>query len=91
MLPAYNNIATGACVPHVAVLVLTMTFTSTVNSSSIFKDGRLKPGIYKIQNIHNDTFVDIEVGSRQMHCRPARDLGEGRGIVRRNPLTAAHV
>ena len=58
-----------------------MTFTSTGDSLSIFEGGRLKPGIYKIQNIHNDSYVDIEVGTREVRCRPARDLGEGRGLV----------
>jgi len=46
---------------------------------SIFEDGELKPGIYKIQNIYTDTFLDIHVHSREACCRPLKDLGEGRG------------
>ena len=58
-----------------------MTPTSTSDSLSIFRDGKLKPGIYKIQNIYSEAYVDIEVHSREMRCRPANDLGEGRGLV----------
>ena len=60
-----------------------MTMNSTNDSSSIFKDGQLKPGIYKIQNIQSETYLDIEVHSREMCCRPAKDLGEGRGLISR--------
>ena len=58
-----------------------MTPNSTGESLSIFKDGKLKPGIYKIQNIQTENYVDIEVHSRELCCRPAKDLGEGRGLV----------
>ena len=50
-------------------------------TSSIFKDGKLKPGIYKIQNIHTEAFLDIEVSTRDVCCRSAAALGEGRGLV----------
>ena len=80
-------ISRPARVPRVVVLALAMTMTS----SSIFENERLKPGIYKLQNIHNDAYLDIEVGTRRMRCRPARDLGEGRGLVCRHSLSAAHV
>ena len=76
-----------ACVPRVVALVLTMTMTSL----SIFENERLKPGIYKLQNIHNDAYLDIDVGTRQMRCRPARDLGEGRGLVRRHSLSVVRI
>jgi len=58
-----------------------MTFTSTADSSSIFKDGKLKPGIYKIQNLYSETFLDYEAHSKEMFSRPANELGEGRGLV----------
>jgi hypothetical protein len=71
-------------VPHTAIPVpTTMTFRSISDPSSIFEDGRLKGGIYKIQNIQTENFLDIEVHTRKICCRPARDLGEGRGFVRR--------
>jgi len=57
-----------------------MTVNSTSDSASIFKDGKLKSGIYKIQNIYAETFLDIEVHSREVCCRPANNLGEGRGL-----------
>ena len=53
--------------------------------NSIFKDGKLKSGIYKIQNIQFETYVDIEVHTREICCCPANDLGEGRGLVCRYP------
>ena len=68
-----------------------MTLTSTDNSLSVFKEGKLKPGTYKIQNIFSETYLDFEVHSREICCRPATDLGEGKGIVRRYPLSVVHV
>ncbi|KAF9642076.1 hypothetical protein BDM02DRAFT_2708108 [Thelephora ganbajun] len=50
------------------------------SNSPIFKDGKPKPGIYEIQNIYTETYLDIEVHSRGVHCRPAKDLREGRGL-----------
>ena len=64
---------------------------STSDSSSIFEGGKLKPGIYKIKNIYTETFVDIEVHSREICCRPAKDLGEGRGLVRWHLPSVVHV
>ena len=66
-----------------------MTPNSTNDCSSIFEGGKLKPGIYKIQNIEAESFLDIHVHSKG--CRPAKDLGEGRGLVSRYPSSALHV
>ena len=77
--------------PHACLIVFStlsvslpqvMTEKTTGASSSIFEDGKLKPGIYKIQNIETENYLDIEVHTRKVCCRPARDLGEGRGLVR---------
>jgi hypothetical protein len=67
-----------------------MTFSSTSESSSILKDGKLKPGIYKIQNINTETYLDVEVHKREVCCRPSKDLGEGRGLVSRYSSSFAH-
>ena len=72
------------------VSIMTLTAASD-NTLSIFKDGKLTPGIYKIQNIETENYVDIEVHSRQLCCRPARDLGEGRGLVSRYPSFVVRV
>jgi hypothetical protein len=78
--------------PRVAALAPpTMGFNSTSSSSSILKDGELKPGIYKIQNIYTETFLDIHVHSREVCCRPVKDLGEGRGLVSRCLSSMLHV
>ena len=68
-----------------------MTLTSTGHSLSISEDGKLKPGIYKIQNIQTETYVDIEVHLREVCCRPTKDLGEGRGLVSYYPSFVVHV
>ena len=60
-----------------------MTFTSTGDSSSIFKDGKLKPGIYRVQSLFNEAFIDVQEHSRELYCRSFQDLGEERGLVRR--------
>ena len=49
---------------------------------TIFRDGRLKPGIYKIKSILTETYVDIEIHSRTLCGRPAENLGAGSGLVR---------
>ena len=59
-----------------------MTLNSTDGSPSILQDGKLKPGIYKIWNILTEVYVDIEVHSRSVCCRPAQNLEEGNGLVR---------
>ena len=53
----------------------------TGNSLSIFQDGKLKPGIYKIQNLSTQNFLDIKEDTRDVFCLPATLLGEGRGLV----------
>jgi len=67
---------------RVVVLVLTMTPNLHTGSPPIFEDGRLKPGIYKIQNLYSRTYLDIQEHSRQMCCRPAQNIEEGNGLVR---------
>ena len=57
-----------------------MVLTSTDDSVSILKDGKLKPGVYKIQNIVGQTYVDIREHARELCCRPATVL-EGKGLV----------
>ena len=51
------------------------------NPVSIFEDGKLKPGIYKIQNIVGQTYLEIRDHSKQLCCRPASALEDGNGLV----------
>ncbi|KAF9649755.1 hypothetical protein BDM02DRAFT_1746311 [Thelephora ganbajun] len=67
-----------------------MTQSPTNGSSSIFKDGKLKPGIYKIQNLHGQTYMDVHEHSRDVCCRPATALEEGRGLWEIKPLGAGY-
>ena len=62
-----------------------MALTQTDDSASIFKDGKLKPGIYKIQNIVGQTYVEMCEPARELCCRPAAVL-EGKGLVGSHPL-----
>ena len=57
-----------------------MTLTSIGGYTSIFKDGKLKPGLYKIQNIVSQTYLDMQEHNRELCCRPAAVL-EGNGLV----------
>ena len=41
----------------------------------------MKPGIYKIQNLCTEGYVDVRELRIELCCRPARDLEEGRGLV----------
>ena len=48
---------------------------------SFFEGGKLKPGIYKIQNLYSRTYLDTHEHSREVCCRPAKDLEQGKGLV----------
>lgn len=69
---------------RVRALVATMTMSSTDDSLSIF-EYELRSGIYKIQNLPGQTYMDINEHSREVCCRPASILGERRGLVRPSP------
>ncbi|KAF9781767.1 hypothetical protein BJ322DRAFT_243236 [Thelephora terrestris] len=71
-------------------LLPTMTLHSIKNTSSIFEDEKLKPGIYKIQNIFTETYVDIETHSRNVCSRPGQNLEEGNGLWEIKPLGAGY-
>ena len=62
----------------------TMTLTSADESVSIFQDGKLRPGIYKIQNVAGQTYVDIHDRTHELCCRPATILEE-KGLVSSSP------
>jgi len=68
-----------------------MTPNLTTDSCSIFKDGKLKPGIYKIKNLFAETYLDIRLYSMSVCCRPARDLDDGRGLVCLYPLSMVRI
>jgi len=56
-----------------------MTLASASDSASIFKDYKLKPGVYMIQDIVSKTYVDIQERTKELCCRPATAL-EGKGL-----------
>jgi len=57
-----------------------MTLSSTCGSSSIFQGDELKPGVYKIQNLSTENYLDVHLRSMQLCCRPAKDLEGKRGL-----------
>ena len=57
-----------------------MTSTSTSGYTFIFKDGKLKPGIYKIQNVVSETYVDVLEHTGELCCRPVTVL-EGNELL----------
>ena len=64
---------------------------ASTSNSSIFNNGRLRQGTYKIQNLHARTYADIRESTREMFCYPAKDLEEGSGIVRSYSSLAVQV
>ena len=56
--------------------------TSPSLGYTIFEDGKLKPGLYKIQNLISKTYLDIHEHSMEVCCRPVSALEENDGIVR---------
>ena len=50
-------------------------------NSAILQDGKIKPGIYKIQNIVSRTYADIKDDVRELCGRPSSDLEKSRGQV----------
>jgi hypothetical protein len=68
-----------------------MTFNSPDDSSSILEDGRIKPGVYKIQNLASRTYLDILEYTKETCCRPAEKLEEGGGLVRSFPYSFVRV
>ena len=58
-----------------------MTSDPTSGPPSVFEDGRLKPGTYKIQNFQSETYLDVLQHSEELCCRPAQDLEDGKGLV----------
>ena len=57
-----------------------MTLTTADNSASIFKGGKFRAGIYKIQNVCSRTYLDIREYTNELCGRPATVL-KGKGLV----------
>lgn len=54
--------------------------------SSILENGKLKPGIYRIQNLAGQTYAEMQESVRQLCGRPATALSTGDGLVRFSAL-----
>ena len=52
--------------------------SNTSQNQSVLEDGRVRPGIYMIVNIHSHTFADI-LDTKELCCRPEPAIaGKGR-------------
>jgi hypothetical protein len=58
-----------------------MVYNSSKSSSPIFRDGKIRPGVYKIRNIVSKTYVDIKDDVRELCGRPSLALEDGRDQV----------
>ena len=80
-MPVHGSDTTASSTPLLCSLTMPLN-SATGDSPSIFRDGKLKPGAYKIQNIYSQAYLDIHEHSREACCRPAPTLKEGKGLVR---------
>lgn len=48
---------------------------------SIFADGKLKPGTYKVQNLCSETYLEVLESSKELCCRPATVLSANDALV----------
>ena len=53
---------------------------------SIFVDGKLKPGTYKVQNLASQTYLEVLEPSKELCCRPASVLSPKDALVAQNLL-----
>ena len=56
---------------------------------SIFANGKLKQGKYKVQNLASHTYLEILEHSRELCCRPAKVLSQQEASVNLNTLSAS--
>ena len=77
----YAGCASTATSQTTTTLAPAMVYNSRETGNSIFQDGRLKPGTYKIRNIVSKTFVDIKDDLRELCGRPSTALEQGRDHV----------
>lgn len=54
---------------------------SSKSGSSIYQDGKIKPGVYKIRNIVSKTYVNIKDDARELCGRPSRASEKGTNEV----------
>ena len=58
-----------------------MHLTPTNDPMSIFVDGKLKPGSYKVQNLASKTYLEVLKHSDELCCRPGTVLTPNDAVV----------
>ena len=58
-----------------------MLTSPSYDPMSIFANGKLKPGTYKVQNLNSQTYLEVLEPSRKLCCRPATVLSDQDAVV----------
>ena len=58
-----------------------MPTSPSYDPMSIFVDGKLKPGAYKVQNLYSQTYLEVLESSKTLCCRPATVLTDQDAVV----------
>ena len=58
-----------------------MYLTPTTDPTSIFVDGKLKTGAYKVQNLASKTYLEVLEHSDELCCRPGTVLTPNDAVV----------
>ena len=58
-----------------------MLITPPADPMSIFVDGNLNPGVYKVQNLNSQTLLEVSESSRELCCRPTAVLSPKDALV----------
>jgi hypothetical protein len=65
----------------VTLVLAAMNVSPPDDPMSIFVDGRLKSGVYKIQNLYHQMYLEILEHSKELCCRPATALSPQDALV----------
>jgi len=72
-------------------LLATVHLSPPNDPMSIFVDGKLKPGRYKVQNLASQTYLEILEHSKELCCRPATVLAPKDALVLPEPSNDLNV
>jgi hypothetical protein len=74
-----------ARLPHTSALTTIMSVPPPKDLMSMFVNGTLKPGKYKVQNLTGQTYLEILEDSRELCCRPGTVLSPQDALVCDSP------
>jgi hypothetical protein len=65
----------------VTLVFAAMNVSPPDDPMSIFADGKLRSGVYRIQNLYCQTYLEILEHSKELCCRPATALSPQDALV----------